>query len=160
MRIKGIIDEDFVNFRLPSMFIITSKCTFKCERECGIKGLCQNSALVQAPEIEISIDKLIKRFEDNGITNAIVFGGLEPFDTSDDLQNFLLNFRYNHAEPVVIYTGYTEDEVKQNFNWIYLYENIIIKYGRFIPNQEEHFDEILGVKLKSPNQYARIYNEL
>ena len=31
---------------------------------------------------------------------------------------------------------------------------IIIKYGRFIPNQQKHYDEILGVYLASDNQYA------
>ena len=35
------------------------------------------------------------------------------------------------------------------------YDNIIIKFGRFIPNQEKHYDEVLGVELASPNQYAR-----
>ena len=33
--------------------------------------------------------------------------------------------------------------------------NIIIKYGRFIPHQEKHFDEILGVYLASDNQYGK-----
>ena len=35
------------------------------------------------------------------------------------------------------------------------YPNIIIKYGRFIPDQKSHYDEILGVELASNNQYAR-----
>jgi hypothetical protein len=34
------------------------------------------------------------------------------------------------------------------------FDNIIIKYGRFIPNQEQHYDETLGVNLASNNQYA------
>ena len=34
---------------------------------------------------------------------------------------------------------------------------IAIKYGRFIPNQETHFDSMLGVTLASPNQYAKKY---
>ena len=71
-----------------------------------------------------------------------------------------MNFRYRHADPIVIYTGYTEDEVKEKFSPIYLYENIIIKYGRYIPNQKSHYDEILGVNLASDNQYAKIYNSL
>jgi len=36
------------------------------------------------------------------------------------------------------------------------YKNVIVKFGRFIPNQEKHYDEILGVELASPNQYAKI----
>ena len=34
------------------------------------------------------------------------------------------------------------------------FANVIIKFGRFIPNQKPHFDEVLGVELASPNQYA------
>jgi hypothetical protein len=34
------------------------------------------------------------------------------------------------------------------------FDNIIIKYGRYIPGQEKHFDETLGVYLASDNQYA------
>ena len=34
------------------------------------------------------------------------------------------------------------------------FENVIIKFGRYIPNDENKFDEILGVKLASKNQYA------
>ena len=29
MRVKGIIEEDFTNFKLPSMFINTCFCDFK-----------------------------------------------------------------------------------------------------------------------------------
>jgi hypothetical protein len=35
------------------------------------------------------------------------------------------------------------------------FKNIIIKFGRFVPNQEKHYDEVLGIELASPNQYAR-----
>ena len=34
------------------------------------------------------------------------------------------------------------------------FDNIIIKFGRFVPNQTPHCDEVLGVKLVSNNQYA------
>ena len=33
--------------------------------------------------------------------------------------------------------------------------NIIIKFGRFVPMQQPHFDPILGVNLASDNQYAK-----
>jgi hypothetical protein len=32
--------------------------------------------------------------------------------------------------------------------------NIIIKYGRYIPNQASHYDNVLGVYLASNNQFA------
>ena len=63
---------------------------------------------------------------------------------------------------VVIYTGYTKEELQNKIykdNISYLdklkqYKNIIIKYGRYIPDQEPHYDEVLGVNLASDNQYA------
>ena len=64
---------------------------------------------------------------------------------------------------IVIYTGYTKEELEKSPQYpltnLRLYvkshkANIIIKYGRFIPDQESHYDEILGVMLASPNQYA------
>lgn len=35
MILKSIVDEDFINYRKPSMFIVTAQCDFKCDRECG-----------------------------------------------------------------------------------------------------------------------------
>lgn len=157
MKIINVKDYDICNFKKPSMFIIMPHCTFKCDKENGVQ-LCQNCSLAKESKIDISIDKLIDLYDNNPLTEAIVFGGLEPFDNEEDLHCFLMNFRYRHADTVVIYTGYTEDEVKEKFNWIYLYENIIIKYGRFRPNQKPHYDKVLGVNLISDNQYAKAYN--
>jgi len=65
-------------------------------------------------------------------------------------------------------TDYTEEELKDSnnstINFIYTslkeYSNIIIKYGRYIPNQKPHYDEVLGIMLASSNQYAkRLDNE-
>lgn len=79
-------------------------------------------------------------------------------DSWEDLQTFVMNFRYYTPDDIVIYTGYMEEEIKDKVKWLSLYENIIIKFGRYIPNQEHHFDELLGVELVSPNQYAKAYN--
>ena len=73
--IKDIIDEDFINYKKPSMFIATSKCSFKCEKEdCNVH--CQNSKIVKQSNIEMSIKKIINRYINNPLTAAIVFGGL------------------------------------------------------------------------------------
>lgn len=156
MKVIDINECDFVNYKEPSMFIIFPYCSFKCDKENGC-ALCQNSALAKEPTIDIGVQEVIDRYDANPITTSIVCGGLEPFDSEEDLQCLLMNFRYGHYDTIVIYTGYTEEEVKEKFNWVFLYENIIIKYGRFRPNQQPHFDEILGVKLASDNQYARYY---
>lgn len=155
MVIKGLIDEDFIQYKKPSMFIIFPYCDFKCDREAGC-SICQNSGLVNEPNIEIDIKEIIKRYINNPITKAIVLGGLEPFD-SNQLLRLITNFRYNTDDDIIIYTGYTEEELEEDgiLTAIKQYDNIIIKFGRFVPNQEPHYDEVLGVELASPNQYAR-----
>ena len=37
-------------------------------------------------------------------------------------------------------------------------KNIIIKYGRFIPDSKSRYDNILGITLASDNQYAEEIN--
>ena len=155
MIVKEIRDEDFTSYKKPSMVIGFPSCTFKCERECGQK-MCQNSALFQAPNIEISTNSLIERYMNNPITKAIICAGLEPFDSWDDLQCFIMNFRYWCDDEVVIYTGYNKNEVEDKIDWLKLYGPIIIKYGRFIPDQQPHYDKVLGIKLASDNQYAEV----
>ena len=91
----------------------------------------------------------------NPITKAVVCGGLEPFDSWEDLQCFIMNFRYHCPDDIVIYTGYKEEEIQDKLEWLKLYEPIIVKFGRYAPNQQPHYDEVLGVKLASDNQYAK-----
>ena len=161
MKIIDIVDVDFTNYRKPSMFIIMPFCSFKCDKENGC-NLCQNSHLAQEPALNVSVRNLIERYLDNHITKAIVFGGLEPFDTSAELDRFIkiLRWNYRNNDDVVIYTGYTEEELTANpyYEQILNYGNIVIKFGRFRPNQTPHYDEVLGVKLASDNQYAKRYN--
>ena len=154
MLIKNIIDEDFINFKFPSMTIEMPFCTFKCDKECGI-NVCQNSALVKEPNIEILTEKLITRYLNNPITKAIVFQGLEPFDSWDELYEFCKIFRENSQDIIVIYTGYNKEEILMQIQQLSSLGNIIIKFGRFIPNKPHKFDEVLGVELASNNQYAK-----
>ena len=88
MKVKGITDECFTDYKLPAMFIAVNSCSFKCDRENGCQ-LCQNMALAREPDIEVSKESLIERFMLNPITKAIVFGGLEPFDSPVDLTSFI-----------------------------------------------------------------------
>lgn len=81
MRIKGIVDEDFIQYKNPSMFIITCFCNWKCCLDGGFdKAICQNSPLASSPIMEVSNIELITRYLKNSITSAVVFGGLEPFE--------------------------------------------------------------------------------
>lgn len=156
MIIKGLIDEDFVNYKKPSMYIAFPSCTFKCERECGQK-MCQNSVLATAPNIEIDIKDIVSRYLQNSITKAIIFCGLEPMDSWNDMVELIDEFRKHTEDEIIIYTGYKMNEICKKTYWLgSKYKNIIFKVGRFIPNQQSRYDEILGVNLASDNQYAEV----
>lgn len=153
MLVKDIVETDMINYKDISMFIIFPTCSFKCDKECDMQ-VCQNSALALSPNINIDIEQLIHKYLSNPITNAIVCGGLEPFDSWEDLYALITHFRLITDDDIVIYTGYNPNEIKEQINALKCYKNIIVKFGRFIPNQPHHYDEILEVKLSSPNQYA------
>ena len=155
MKIKGIIFEDFINYKKPSMVIEFPYCDFKCDRECGQK-VCQNSSLARSPTHDISISNIVLAYLKNNITQAIVFQGLEPFDSKEDLYQLIKFFRKYTDDDIIIYTGYTELELDSDIQILKrLFKNIIIKFGRFIPNSPSYYDEILGVFLASSNQYAK-----
>ena len=154
MIIKGLLDEDIVNYKLCSMFILFPYCTFKCEKECGIK-CCQNSPLAKAEVLDVDAETIVQRYINNPISKAIVFGGLEPFDSWDDMYRLIGQFRIYTDDPIIIYTGYKEEEITEKINLLKTLSNIIIKFGRFIPNDSPIYDEVLGITLASHNQYAK-----
>lgn len=155
MIVKDIIDEDFINYKKPSMFILTPKCSFKCCKEAG-NEICQNMDMVKQPNIEIDNSKVIERYLNNYITSAIVFGGLEPLDTFEDVYSFIKEFRDKCLDDVVIYTGYYPEEIKDKIDSISKFENIIVKFGRFIPGTEKKLDSILGIELYEPQWAERL----
>lgn len=157
MRVKTIIDEDFTNYKKPSMFIGTISCSGKCCHEAGIPlTVCQNDGWRSCAPIAIDDHQLYHRYSQNPLTKAIVFGGLEPFEQFEEILNFIDIIRgyYECYDDIVIYTGYYPEELNDELNILSLYENIIIKYGRYIPNKPQRYDEVLGVTLASDNQYA------
>lgn len=168
IKLLDIIPEDFIQYKKPSMLISFPHCTWKCGKE-----NCQNHQLDNAKQIEIEVEALITKYLNNPITEAVVMGGLEPFDSLASLTYFISTFRKFSDDDIVIYTGYTEEEVatgqiisphssaystedlKYIFTWLTKQKNIIVKFGRYEVNQKPHLDEILGVKLASDNQYAK-----
>ena len=78
-------------------------------------------------------------------------------DSFSDLYALLDVFRNKHGcmDTFVIYTGYTEEEAEPQVHCLMArFPNIIMKFGRYVPYQTSHMDELLGVVLASPNQYA------
>ena len=153
MKIKNIIMEDFINYRLPCMFIATAICDFKCDKEAGCK-VCQNSDLAAAPNIDVSDEYIVQSYIDNDITEAVVIGGMEPFLQFEELYNLINKFRGQTSDPIIIYTGYYPNEVKEEILKLKKFKNIIVKFGRFIPDSAPVYDELLGINLASCNQKA------
>lgn len=158
MRVKTVVDEDFTNYKKPSMFIGTISCGGKCCIEAGIPiSVCQNDGWRSGAPIVFSNRELCQRYLNNPLTKAIVFGGLEPFEQFKELERFIFTLRrvFGCDDDVVIYTGYNPEELGFELNVLSgHYNNIIVKFGRFVPNSQHRFDEILGVELASENQYA------
>jgi organic radical activating enzyme len=155
MIIKQIVDEDFVNYKKASMFIVTSVCDFKCLKEQDLDiSICQNSGLMDMANINISANSIVNRYIMNSITSAVVIGGLEPFLQFDELLELIDEFRLVTPDSIVIYTGYNLEEIEDEISVLSGYENIIIKLGRYLVNSSPIYDEVLGVTLASENQYA------
>ena len=72
MFVKGIIYQDFVNYKKPAMVIEMPKCDFKCDKECGSQ-VCQNSDLARQLDIKVDAIKIVKQYVSNPITEAIIF---------------------------------------------------------------------------------------
>ena len=153
MKVKDILHEDFVNYKSPSMFIVFPSCTFKCERESGVR-CCQNSGLANEKNKELNPDDIAAAYASNPITKAVVFGGLEPFDSYNDMLFLIHAIRLRTKDPIVIYTGYNREEISFRLDALRAYKNIIVKFGRYIPGEQPHYDDVLGVNLASDNQYA------
>lgn len=157
MKVKTIVDEDFVNYKVPTMYIGTATCSGKCCKEAGIPlSVCQNDEWREAATIVIPDDEIIKRYIRNPITKAICFAGLEPFESFPEMLGLICNLRlkYHCNDTVVIYTGYNKTEILSEIVRLQRFKNIVVKFGRFVPNNEPHFDDVLGVTLASSNQYA------
>ena len=175
MKLKFLVEEDFINYKVCSMFLGFPNCSYKCNIDAGCV-VCQNYELKGVPDIEITADEICEKYFSNNLSHAIVIGGCEPFDSPFDLTQLINTIRnkYNCNDPIIIYTGYKKaelqglvqgeypgvnyDKLAAAYNQLQSFNNIILKYGRFIPGHTPHEDHILGVSLASDNQYAEIIN--
>lgn len=76
-------------------------------------------------------------------------------DSFIELENFIQKFRKYSKDDIIIYTGYYPEEIQDKIDKLKQYENIIVKFGRYIPNKETIYSSLLGVELASNNQFAK-----
>lgn len=156
MIVKEIIQERFTDYYKPHLFIATPSCDWKCWKETDQlqPNFCINCHVASLPDIDVPDQDIIDMFISNEITESIVIGGLEPFDTFSDVDNFINDFRKLSNADIVIYTGYDYWEITETVDFLKKYKNIIIKYGRYKENSTPVFDPVLKISLISNNQYA------
>lgn len=156
IKLKGVVMEDFLQYKVPCMVLEFPNCSFKCDKEAGVP-VCQNSELASAPTQKFDVHDICKAYLSNDITSAICLQGLEPIDSIGDVMSLIYALRiyYDCHDDIVIYTGYNEYEISHALQSLSKYDNIIVKFGRFIPDRPHVYDEVLGVELSSDNQYAR-----
>lgn len=154
MKVKKIVAEDFVHYKKPSMVVAFATCSWKCCMDVGQPAsMCQNEPLAQMKDIEVTPKEIYEMYFKNDIVSALVMAGLEPMDQYGDVYGVVKYFRkMGCKDDIVIYTGYNKEEVMLEVAELMEFENIIFKFGRFIPNQNKHYDEVLGVELASDNQ--------
>jgi pyruvate-formate lyase-activating enzyme len=132
MNIKYIMDENFQDYKKPSMLIATCKCDWKCLKEqCLDLSICQNSELTKQKNIDMPIQVIIDRYINNTITKAVIIAGLEPMLQFDEVIQFVKEFRDVSNDDIVIFTGYYPEEISDKINELIEYKNIIVKFGRY-----------------------------
>ena len=154
--VKSIVDENFQDYKKSSMFIALPKCDFKCFRELGLDPSgCQNFETLKLKNFKISIESVFERYIGNPITKSIVLGGLEPFCSFDEIFSLISYFRNKQCfDDFVIYSGYYPDEIQDKIEFLKQFKNIIVKFGRFVPNSNSKFDNLMGISLASENQFS------
>lgn len=162
IELKGIVWEDMVNYKKICTTLMFPHCDFKCDKEFGTQ-ICQNGGLAAAPSQRHDINDIMCTFAHVYLSEAIVLQGLEPLDDPLDVLTVAAALReWKFNVDLVIYTGYNKSEISQDFLDQLIATTpgrLIIKWGRYVPNQQPHYDPVLGVNLASDNQYAEVIKE-
>ena len=156
MIVKLVKQDDFVQYKKPCVVVCFPNCTWKCCTEAGIPtSVCQNQEMCGLKDIDITPEDVYNLYKESLFAESICCSGLEPMLQFDDVLSLLKYFREHDCNAdFVVYTGYYRNEIEDKIEQLAKYKNVIVKFGRYVPNQEKHYDEVLGVWLASDNQYA------
>ena len=156
MIVKLVKQDDFVQYKKPCVVVCFPNCTWKCCTEAGIPtSVCQNQEMCKLKDIDITPEDVYNLYKESLFAESICCSGLEPMLQFDDVLSLLKYFREHDCNAdFVVYTGYYRNEIEDKVQELAKYKNVIVKFGRYVPNQARHYDEVLGVWLASDNQYA------
>ena len=156
MIVKLVKQDDFVQYKKTCVVVCFPNCTWKCCTEAGIPtSVCQNQEMCELKDIDITPEDVYNLYKESLFAESICCSGLEPMLQFDDVLSLLKYFREHDCNAdFVVYTGYYRNEIEDKVQELAKYKNVIVKFGRYVPNQEKHYDEVLGVWLASDNQYA------
>lgn len=164
--------DNITDYKKTSLFLVFPYCSGKC----GDK--CQNKHLRTMSKTKYKNRDIIKLYQSLDTHEAVVCGGLEPFDSFDELLQLMRDFSYQDKNvDFVIYTGYdyannpgypyTKENssayfyAKDAFNMLIKYwpmgtnkGNLIIKFGPYDENRinKSWHSNVLGVDLATDNQ--------
>lgn len=169
-----VATDNVTDYKETSLFLVFPYCSGKCGEE------CQNKDLRKKEVKEFNTEDIIKFYQSLDTHNAVVCGGLEPWDSFEELKQLVEDFaRSSSVKPVdfVIYTGYDNlikyyfdgryREVKEDFfdllqTWINYADpssNLIIKQGKYDINRKTSWhSDVLGVDLATNNQEVLVFD--
>lgn len=133
-------------------------CTWKCKNCINRQHTFKNSNKYHISEYEIG--EIIKIYKKNILVESLILAGLEPFDNPHDLRRLIGVFRDSISDDIIIYTGYDNDDIDTNkelkmlLQEILKYDNILVKFGRYIEGKDKIYDNVLGIELASDNQWT------
>ena len=153
MKLLGVIEEDFVNYKEPTFSLLFPFCSMKCNTESG-REVCHNTNIDNGKLLDLSNDLIIQKYLKSEISHNICMYGMEPMDSWKEVISFIHDFRKVSNDNILIYTGFYKHEITDKIKELKKYKNIIVKFGRYIPNQKSIEDKILGITLASDNQWA------
>lgn len=137
------------NYKKISMYLALGiTCIWKCHNCCNAHYKNNQEYLITDTET------IIEEYIANPFVDALVISGLEPFDNFEQVYSMIEAFRENINDDIVIFSGYIRDEVHELVNSLYMFDNIIFKFGRYKPDLEPKHNELLGITLASSNQYS------
>ena len=155
IRVRDCV-EVFQDYKRSAVMFSAISCDWKCCKEAG-RDVCQNMKLTKGEIVVLSFDRALKMVKDS-ITDAVLFAGLEPLLQADELVQFIEYLRQKGiSKPIVIYTGYYPEEINQETLLRLAKCQVVMKFGRYIPDRPSRFDEILGITLASDNQFGVEY---